>query len=160
VERVSGDGFYSYRREVGEKKESRKAGRAGRKRSFRSELSEAGKLPGGERTPEDVEAEAAELIDAVLSAGDRLKQRTDREALAEYKDAVRDFLSAVVSRGLGIEEHTSGAHITRRKRYALVQVIDRKLEQLAAGLIANQQNQLDVLARIDEINGLIVDLTR
>ena len=159
MERVSGDGFYSYRREVGEKRESRKSGRV-KRRSFGSELREAGATSGAERRPEDVEAETAELIDAVFAAGDRLKERTDRETLAEYKEAVRGFLSAVVSRGIGIEEHTSGAHITRRKRYALVQVIDKKLEQLAAGLIANQQNQLDVLARIDEINGLIVDLTR
>jgi hypothetical protein len=160
VERVSGDGFFSYRREVGEKRESRKAGRTGRKRSFVSELGQASARGSGERSPEDIEAETAELVDAVFAAGDRLRDRSDRQTLNEYKDAVRHFLSAVVTRGLDIEEHTSGTHILRRKRYALVQVIDRKLERLAAELISSQQNQLSVLARIDEINGLIVDLTR
>jgi uncharacterized protein YaaR (DUF327 family) len=160
MERVSGDGFFSYRREIGEKRESRRAGRAGRRRSFIGELGGAAGASDRERTPEEVEAETVELMDAVFSAGDRLREHADRNSLSSYKDAVRKFLSAVVSRGLAIEEHTSGANVTRRKRYALVQVIDRKLEQLAAGLIANQKNQLDVLARIDEINGLIVDLVR
>ena len=159
MERISGDGFFSYRREVGDKRETRKAGKASRHRSFVSGLHDSSG-PEGERTPEDVEAETAELVDAVFAAGDRLRERSDRQTLAEYKEAVRNFLSAVVSRGIEVEEHTSGAHISRRKRYSIVQVIDRKLEQLAAGLIADQKSQLEVLAKIDEINGLIVDLTR
>ena len=158
MERISGDGFFSYRREVGEKKEAGKSARTTRRRSFLSELGQTGRS--GDRTPEEVEAETTELVDAVFAAGDRLRERTDRETLARYKEAVRRFLSAIVDRGIEVQEHISGAHITRRKRYAIVQVIDRKLEQLAAGLISDQRNQLDVLARIDEINGLIVDLTR
>jgi len=159
VERISGDGFFSYRREVGDKRETRKAGKVGRRRSFVSELHDSSG-PGGERTPEDVETETAELVDAVFAAGDRLRERSDRQTLVEYKEAVRNFLSAVVDRGIEVEEHISGTHISRRKRYSIVQVIDRKLEQLAAGLIADQKSQLEVLAKIDEINGLIVDLTR
>jgi uncharacterized protein YaaR (DUF327 family) len=36
--------------------------------------------------------------------------------------------------------------------------VDRKLEQLAAGILAGQHSQMDILARVEEINGLLVDL--
>ena len=52
---------------------------------------------------------------------------------------------------------TSGANIAKRKRFTLVKVIDEKLEALAS-VLAAQKEQLAILAQIDEINGLLVDL--
>jgi uncharacterized protein YaaR (DUF327 family) len=40
----------------------------------------------------------------------------------------------------------------------LIQVVDQKLEQLAAGILTGQASQLELLARVDEIAGLLVDL--
>jgi uncharacterized protein YaaR (DUF327 family) len=113
-----------------------------------------------DRTPEESDAEAAELLDSVFEAGDRLKHQTDIASLRAYKEAVRRFLSVIVRRSIDIEQQQSGASVEKRKRYALIRIIDEKLERLAAGMVSNQRNQLELLAKIDEINGLIVDLTR
>jgi len=56
------------------------------------------------------------------------------------------------------EETTSGANIMKRKRFTLVKVIDEKLEALAASVLAAQKEQIAILAQIDEINGLLVNL--
>jgi len=164
VERISGDGFFSYRRDVqNDTKSGKRTRKTGSKRSFFSELSQSGEtseVESVDRTPEESDAEAAELLDSVFEAGDRLKHQTDLQSLRDYKESVRRFLSVVVKRGLAVQEHQSGADVMKRKRYALIRVIDEKLERLAAGMISNQRNQIDLLARIDEINGLIVDLTR
>jgi uncharacterized protein YaaR (DUF327 family) len=64
----------------------------------------------------------------------------------------------VVDRSFTVTERTSGGNVLRRKKFTQVQVIDEKLEQLAAGILANQKNQLALLAKIEEINGLLVDL--
>lgn len=164
MERISGDGFFSYRRDV--KKDTGPGSRtrkAGKKRSFFSELSsvtETDETESIDRTPEESDAEAAELLDGVFEAGDRLKHQTDIASLRAYKDAVRGFLSIVVKRGLDVIEQQSGSDVLKRKRYAVIRVIDEKLERLAASMIGNQRNQIDLLSRIDEINGLIVDLRR
>lgn len=161
MERVSGDGFFSYRRDVERKKGSRRAGSSQSVRSFSSELGRGEDAAAAEATtPQAVEEESAILLDAVFEAGDRLKRQRDTATLMEYKEAVKRFLNAVVQRGLDIEERTSGSSILRRKRYALVKVVDGKLEQLAAGMVSNQREQLELLARIDEINGLLIDLNQ
>jgi uncharacterized protein len=164
VERISGDGFFSYRREVqSDSKSGKRTRKTGKKRSFLSELvnvTESSETEAIDRTPEESDAEAAELLDSVFESGDNLKHHTDLESLRNYKDAVRRFLSVVVKRGLDVQEQQSGSDVLKRKRYALIRVVDEKLERLAAGMISNQRNQIELLARIDEINGLIVDLTR
>ncbi len=158
MERVSGDGFFSYRREV-TKKESRRAGDVGPTRSFQSEFRDVADSSSASPDAGIEDGVAGELLDAVFAAGDRLKKRGDSGSLAGYRDAVRRFLGAVVRRGLDVEEHTSGSSILRRKRYTLVQIIDSKLEQLAAGMVSIQREQLDLLARVDEINGMLIDLS-
>ncbi len=161
MERISGDGFFSYRRDVEKKKDSRRADSSQSVRSFSSRLDPAdGSHQAGLTGLEAVEEESAALLDAVFEAGDRLKRQRDTATLMAYKETVRRFLNAVVRRGLDIEERTSGSNILRRKRYALVKVVDGKLEQLAAGMISNQREQLQLLARIDEINGLLIDLSQ
>ena len=156
MERVSGDGFFSYRREIRRKDENKRArGASATDRDFSEVAAETEFAASVDAVSED---EAAALLDAVFSVGDRLKRSQDAQTFAEYRQAVRSFLSAVVGGGIAIEERTSGSSVQRRKRYSLIQVIDAKLEQLAAGMISSQRQQLDLLAKVDEINGLLVDL--
>ncbi|MDR1351774.1 MAG: DUF327 family protein [Treponema sp.] len=98
------------------------------------------------------------LLDDVHSLGDDLKNRPFPDEIMRYKKAVRNFIHYVVENSYTLEEKTSGVNLLRRKKFTLVQVVDIKLEQLAAGIMAGQTNQLDLLARIDEIAGILVNL--
>ena len=99
-----------------------------------------------------------ELLDGVFAAGDALKSAPTIDTIREYRGKVRAFLKYVVDRMLAVEETTSGVNIMKRKRFTLVKVIDGKLDELASSVLAAQKEQLGILARVDEINGLLVDL--
>lgn len=104
------------------------------------------------------ERDVHDMLDEIHRLGDLVKRDYRLATVQEYKSAVRGFMQRVVRRGLRISEHASGANILNRKKYALVEVIDAKLERLAIGLVQTQGEQFNILARIDEINGLLVDL--
>ncbi|GHV58294.1 hypothetical protein AGMMS49579_25540 [Spirochaetia bacterium] len=98
------------------------------------------------------------LLDDVRSAGDELRNRPFPEEIIRYKRAVRDFLHYIVENGYTTEQQTSGTNLLKRKKFTLVQVADKKLEDMAAMLMTSQMNQLELLARLEEITGLLVDL--
>ncbi len=99
-----------------------------------------------------------QLLDEVHEKGEELKEKPFTEQIRQYKAAVRNFLQYVIEKGFIIKEQTSGSNILKRKKYTLVQVIDKKLEQLAAGILSGQCTQLDILSRVDEIKGLLINL--
>jgi uncharacterized protein YaaR (DUF327 family) len=99
-----------------------------------------------------------ELLDGVFAAGDQLKSAPTIETIKGYRQKVRAFVKYAVDHMISVEETTSGANILKRKRFTLVKVIDEKLDSLAASVLAAQREQLAILAQIDEINGLLVDL--
>jgi uncharacterized protein YaaR (DUF327 family) len=131
--------------------------RGGRGPRFSTVLEEAEQVQVLPDYPVSEEA-LQELLDDVHSSGDELKRRPFPEEIKQYKRAVRNFLHYVVENGYTIEEQTSGVNVLRRKKFTLVQVVDRKLESLAASILANQVTQIEMLARIDEIAGLLVNL--
>jgi uncharacterized protein YaaR (DUF327 family) len=130
------------------------------------------------------EAEAAEalpvsgetvnlLLDEIRNAGDLLRERPFLEEILTYKKAVRNFLRYVVDNGYQTEvqqritKHqnpafsggNSGGGAERQKRRVYnIRVIDHRLDELAAMILNRQLSQLELLSRLEEIRGLLVDL--
>ena len=98
------------------------------------------------------------LLDEVHETGDRLKENPSVDLVQAYKKAVRDFIHFVVERSFSVEQKTSGRNILKRNAYFRVSVIDESLEKLAAEILRNQRDNLEILRRVDEINGMLVDL--
>jgi uncharacterized protein YaaR (DUF327 family) len=154
-------------------KDKARIGQIGSSR-FSTLLEEANEIP-------EVPAEYApsgeavqELLDDVHSSGDELKKRPFPDEIKQYKRAVRNFLHYIVENGFGVEEQIGIRNSSKpgfkeprwspraqeRKSYTVVQVVDKKMEQLAAGILAGQVTQLEILAKVDEITGILVNLLR
>jgi uncharacterized protein YaaR (DUF327 family) len=113
-----------------------------------------------------------ELLDDVHSAGDALRLRPLGDEIKRYKQAVRHFMRYVVENGYGVERHEGVPNYVKprykghagdpnrmeRTIYTRILVVDQKLEQLAAGILSGQIAQVELLSRLDEITGLLVDL--
>jgi uncharacterized protein YaaR (DUF327 family) len=115
--------------------------------------SEAGELPEGHGS-------LAELLDEVHESGEALVAVQTLENVRRYRQAIRFFVEQVVRATIAVEERTSGSDVLKRKRFTQIQVIDRKLERLLADVLQSQHRQLDILERVEEIQGLLVDLMR
>ena len=99
-----------------------------------------------------------ELMDAVHSTGSDLIDRPFHEEILKYKRAVRNFIHYVIENGFEVER----LQFQRRgeiKVKVQIKVIDQKLEELAAAILSGQTSKLERVSKIDEIRGLLVDLT-
>jgi uncharacterized protein YaaR (DUF327 family) len=84
---------------------------------------------------------------------------------------VRRFLHYVVENGFAVESHEGipnylrpgfkgqrgSAEAREGKLFHNIQVVDQKLEELAAVVLAGHIDQLQLLSRLDEITGLLID---
>jgi uncharacterized protein YaaR (DUF327 family) len=124
---------------------------------FIEESAEESELGGGleyQYQPEDLD----QALDLIREEGEALKCAPTMENVKKYRGAVKVFLQTVLEKILKTEERISGTNPLRKKRYVLIKVIDRKLEKLALDVLKHQSDQLNILERVEEINGLIVDL--
>ena len=108
-----------------------------------------------------------ELMDAVHSAGSDLNERPFSNEILQYKKAVRNFINYIVKnsykmqqvQGLKKKVVVHGETKWKDVVYHQIQVIDQKLEELAAAILSGQMDQLKRVSKLEEITGLLVDLT-
>jgi uncharacterized protein YaaR (DUF327 family) len=112
------------------------------------------------------------LLDEVHSAGDALAEKPFPDEIKRYKAAVRGFMSYIVENGFGTEGEMGlprgqkpgfkglrGSPESREQTvHTQVKVVDEKLEKLAADIMSGQLRQLDLLGRVEEINGLLINM--
>lgn len=99
------------------------------------------------------------LQDDVHHAGDALSDAVSSENILLYKNAIKNFVNYVLNRAYRIENVvTSSLNPARKKAWTIVKVINKKLDTLVSDLMFNQLKKMEILQRIDEIKGLIVDL--
>jgi uncharacterized protein YaaR (DUF327 family) len=142
-------------------KKNRKADGGG-KLLFSSFLREkdAGEAAAGVADDFSVEnADLNGLLDDVHSCGDALKKCPFPDEIQQYKRAVKRFMQFVVHNTFDVKNEQVKIR-GKEKVYTSVTVIDQKLESLAAKIMASQGEKLDILTRVHEINGLLVDLLK
>ncbi|WP_294427415.1 YaaR family protein [uncultured Treponema sp.] len=101
------------------------------------------------------------LKDEMDMAGDELKARQSLEAMEKYRKRVSQFMKFVVKNNF---EFIRKKRFGRNRKgkpidpFCQIQIIDQKLNQLANEMLILHGANLNLLAKVEEINGLIIDL--
>jgi len=119
------------------------------------------------------------LKDAVDNAGNDLSDEVTAENIQKFKNAVSQFMKFVVTNNFEVSSRRKKNRLGKdmmapsrttfffstysvppkkmNPRYQ-IQVINEKLDALTRATLEGQMNNLKILAQVDEIKGLIVDL--
>lgn len=107
-----------------------------------------------ERTTEQLQRK----LQDIYTQGERLSRSMTVRELKLYQQMVKKFLEDTVKRGIGLKEQRSFDRRGRMKRYKLLDEIDEKLIEMAEELLQSEQGRLELLSKIGEIRGLLINL--
>lgn len=99
------------------------------------------------------------LLDQIRLQGDRLTKAMTVRELRQYKLLIKQFLEETARRGVGLRDTRGWDRRGRTKRYKLLEEIDEHLLAMADELIETEQGKIDILYRIGEIKGLLINLS-
>ena len=90
--------------------------------------------------------------------GQKLAESLSLQDLLEFKKMVKSFLKSTLGQSRNMQEETFWDYRGQPKVMARVTKINHALEELGEQILSSQAEPLKILAKIDEIKGLIVDL--
>jgi uncharacterized protein len=99
-----------------------------------------------------------QLMKEVESAGERLARSRTFKDMAKFKTLVKQFVKETVSFGMELKHSHSWNQYGEGRSLRLVETIDEKLVDLTEELMKNKDEQIDILGRIGEIKGLLINL--
>lgn len=106
----------------------------------------------------ELQAKVDALMMDITSQGERIAKHMDIRDLTRYRGLIKDFLNEVVYRSHKFSRENFLDRRGRHRVYGIIRRIDETLDALAEELVADEQDHLAILARIGEIEGLLLDI--
>lgn len=98
------------------------------------------------------------LLGDISAAGDRVARSRNLRELARFKMLVKRFLQEAVDYGLEMKQSHTWNRFGEGRRLKLVETIDEHLVELAEDLLNEEKESIELLAKIGEIKGLLINL--
>lgn len=99
------------------------------------------------------------MMEEIVMQGDKIVKRMDVRDMRRYRTLIKDFMNEIVNR-LPIKFSREN-FLDRRGRhrvYGIIRLVDEKLDELAQALVSEECDKIAILAKVDEIRGLLLDI--
>jgi len=113
----------------------------------------------GEIELDKAEEEAKKYLQLVLQSGNSFSRSPTHRNFQYYKDSIKKFLQ-FIEKGLYKIHEDMGMDVDYPKLYMVADIVDEKMHQIANILMKNEKNTIQFAGRVEEINGLVLDLYR
>lgn len=108
---------------------------------------------------EQIRDELKTLFSKIEHQTSKLQDRLFIEDLVEYKKLVRDFLDISVNNSHIFYKENSLDRRGRHRVYSMVKKVDTELDELTKDFLDIENNRLRILNRLDNIRGLLLDIS-
>ena len=121
--------------------------KSAQKSSFNDSFNQANKF----KSKEEIEL----YIRKIKSIGSKVIATQNYNDVVNYKKAIKLYLKSVIDYMYNLNQDSSFWDGNYLKT---VKIIDEKLEVITRDLLCDQRDNIDLTTKIDEINGLLIDM--
>jgi uncharacterized protein YaaR (DUF327 family) len=104
------------------------------------------------------ETELNRMLEQIQLQGERLSKSMTVRELRQYKLLIKKFLEETARRGVQLRDTKGWDRRGRTKRYKLLEEIDENLLAMADDLLEHEQGRIEILQKIGEIRGMLINL--
>ncbi|PHV69384.1 hypothetical protein CS063_16000 [Sporanaerobium hydrogeniformans] len=99
-----------------------------------------------------------EMVEKITQQGSKIAEHMDIRDLKVYRGLISNFMNEVVVNSHKFSRENFLDRRGRHRVYGIVRVVNEKLDELAQELLKSEKNQMDILDRIGEVQGLLLDI--
>lgn len=103
------------------------------------------------------EEQLKNMIEDIKKRGSKLITTKTYVDVIMYKKMIKEYLESILEFMYQTKKDIS---FWQTQYYITVDTIDNKLEELTQGLLSDEKDNINIVAAVDEIQGMIVDIYR
>ena len=107
----------------------------------------------------DLQEKLGIMMQEFTEQGEKIAKHMDIKDMRKYRELVKGFLNEVVNRSHKFSRENFLDRRGRHRVYGIVKLVDKNLDELAGELVKEEKNHLEIVGRIDDIRGLLLDIT-
>lgn len=107
----------------------------------------------------DLQEKLGIMMEQITEQGEKIAKHMDIKDMRKYRELVKGFLNEVVNRSHKFSRENFLDRRGRHRVYGIVKLVDKNLDELAGELVKEEKNHLEIVGRIDDIRGLLLDIS-
>ena len=107
----------------------------------------------------DLQEKLNSMMEEITAQGDKISKHMDIKDMKKYRELVKGFLNEVVSRSHEFSRENFLDRRGRHRVYGIVRLVDKNLDDLAGELVKDEKDHLALISKIDDIRGLLLDIS-
>ena len=107
----------------------------------------------------DLKEKLGNMMEQITEQGEKIAKHMDIKDMRKYRELVKGFLNEVVNRSHKFSRENFLDRRGRHRVYGIVKLVDKNLDELAGELVKEEKNHLEIVGRIDDIRGLLLDIS-
>lgn len=106
----------------------------------------------------ELQEKLTEMVNEITKQGQKIAEHMDIRDMKIYRSMISNFMSEVVANSHEFSRENFLDRRGRHRVYGIIRQVNDKLDELARELIKSEKNQVDILDKIGEIQGLVLDI--
>lgn len=98
------------------------------------------------------------MMEEIVMQGDKIVKRMDVRDMRRYRTLIKEFMNEIVNRSHKFSRENFLDRRGRHRVYGIIRLVDEKLDELAQALVSEECDKIAILAKVDEIRGLLLDI--
>lgn len=96
--------------------------------------------------------------EVITIEGKKLKKHLDIRDMRHYRSLIKNFLNDILTNSYEFSRENFLDRRGRHRVYGIIRIIDEDLDELAKELVKDEKDSIAILGKIDEIQGLLLDI--
>ena len=98
------------------------------------------------------------MMEDIVQQGKQISKKNDIRDMQRYRILIKDFLNEVVTRSHAFSRENFLDRRGRHRVYGIIRLVDETLDDLAQELVKDEKDNINILAKIGQIEGLLLDI--
>ncbi len=98
------------------------------------------------------------LMSQIDEQGKKISKKKDIRDMRRYRELIKELLNEVIYRSHEFSRENFLDRRGRHRVYGIIRLVDKNLDDLAEELMKDEQDNISILSKIGEIQGLLLDI--
>ena len=107
----------------------------------------------------DLQNKLSSLMKDIDAQGEKIAKHMDVADMKRYRALVKEFMNEVVNRSHEFSRENFLDRRGRHRVYGIVKLVDKNLDDLARELVKDEKDNMEILNKVGEIKGLLLDIS-
>ena len=107
----------------------------------------------------DLQEKLGMMIEEISQQGNKIAEHMDIRDMKQYRMLISEFMNEVVTHTHEFSRENFLDKRGRHRVYGIIKQVNKNVDDLAQELLKAEKNHLSILQKVDEIKGLILDIT-